>query len=148
MDARQSPQPNGQDHRGQDHQRPSRPPLALINPITLAGIAVPPRIWLVTSALHMPRALVAFRAAGFEPCSYPSDFLSGPLRARDVLLRGSAIANSYGPAYVAQPGYVAYPAYAGGPPVGCPGGYWARVPVYDGYGNVIGWRGRPRYFCP
>ena len=61
---------------------------------------------------------------------------------------GSAIANSYGPAYVVQPGYVAYPAYAGGPPVGCPGGYWARVPVYDGYGNVIGWRGRPRYFCP
>ena len=61
---------------------------------------------------------------------------------------GSAIANSYGPGYVAQPGYVAYPAYAGGPPVGCPGGYWARVPVYDGYGNVIGWRGRPRYFCP
>ena len=61
---------------------------------------------------------------------------------------GGAIANSYGPAYVAQPGYVAYPAYAGGPPVGCPGGYWARVPVVDPYGNVVGYRGRPRYFCP
>jgi len=61
---------------------------------------------------------------------------------------GSAIANSYGPAYVVQPGYVAYPAYAGGPPVGCPGGYWARRPVaYDAYGNVIGWS-RPRFFCP
>ncbi|MGH8173240.1 MAG: YdcF family protein [Rhodanobacteraceae bacterium] len=56
--------------------------------------ALPTRIWLVTSALHMPRALLAFRAAGFEPCSYPSDFLSGPFRARDVLPRGSAIANS------------------------------------------------------
>ena len=61
---------------------------------------------------------------------------------------GSAIANSYGPGYVVQPGYAAYPGYYAGAPVGCPGGYWARVPVYDGYGNVVGWRGRPRYFCP
>jgi len=61
---------------------------------------------------------------------------------------GSAIANSYGPAYVVQPGYAPYPGYAYGPPVGCPGGYWARVPVVDGYGNVVGWRGRPRFFCP
>ena len=56
--------------------------------------ALPSRIWLVTSALHMPRALIAFRAAGFEPCSYPSDFLSAPFEARDVLPRGSAVANS------------------------------------------------------
>ena len=61
---------------------------------------------------------------------------------------GGAIANSYGPGYVAQPGYAAYPGYYAGAPVGCPGGYWARVPVYDPYGNVVGWRGRPRYFCP
>ena len=61
---------------------------------------------------------------------------------------GSAIANSYGPAYVVQPGYVPYAAYDAGPPVGCPGGYWARVPVYDPYGNVVGYRGRPRFFCP
>lgn len=64
---------------------------------------------------------------------------------------GGAIANSgpgYGPAYVVQPGYVPYGAYEAGPPVGCPGGYWARVPVYDPYGNVVGYRGRPRFFCP
>lgn len=61
---------------------------------------------------------------------------------------GSAIANSYGPAYVVQPGYAVYPGYGAGAPVGCPGGYWARVPVYDAYGNVVGWRGRPRFFCP
>src|ERR1044072_988538 len=61
---------------------------------------------------------------------------------------GSAIANSYGPAYVVQPGYVPYAAYGGPVPVGCPGGYWARMPVMDAYGNVIGYRGRPRYFCP
>ena len=61
---------------------------------------------------------------------------------------GGAIANSYGPGYVVQPGYAAYPGYYAGAPVGCPGGYWARVPVYDPYGNVVGYRGRPRYFCP
>jgi hypothetical protein len=61
---------------------------------------------------------------------------------------GSAIANSYGPAYVVQPGYAVYPGYAVAAPVGCPGGYWARVPVMDGYGNVVGYRGRPRFFCP
>jgi hypothetical protein len=61
---------------------------------------------------------------------------------------GGAIANSYGPAYVVQDGYAPYRASGGPPPVGCPGGYWARVPVYDPYGNVVGWRGRPRFFCP
>jgi uncharacterized SAM-binding protein YcdF (DUF218 family) len=33
--------------------------------------AVPRRIWLVTSTLHMPRALYAFREAGFDACAYP-----------------------------------------------------------------------------
>jgi len=33
----------------------------------------PPRIWLVTSALHAARADFAFRAAGFEPCTVVSD---------------------------------------------------------------------------
>lgn len=36
---------------------------------------VPQRIWLVTSALHMPRALGAFRAWGFDPCAWPSESL-------------------------------------------------------------------------
>lgn len=34
--------------------------------------AVPRRIWLVTSAMHLPRAIQAFRAWGFEPCAWPS----------------------------------------------------------------------------
>jgi uncharacterized SAM-binding protein YcdF (DUF218 family) len=32
--------------------------------------AVPKRIWLVTSAMHMSRALGAFRAFGFQPCAW------------------------------------------------------------------------------
>lgn len=34
--------------------------------------ALPRRIWLVSSALHLPRALGAFRAWGFEPCAWSS----------------------------------------------------------------------------
>ncbi len=59
---------------------------------------------------------------------------------------GSAIANSqpyYGPA----PGYVVYNGYGAPYPASCPGGYWARRPVRDGYGNVVGWS-RPRFICP
>jgi hypothetical protein len=62
---------------------------------------------------------------------------------------GSAIANSppaYAP-YAPVAGYEAYPAYAAAVPVECPGGYWARRPRHDAYGNFIGW-GRPRFFCP
>lgn len=34
---------------------------------------LPARVRLVSSALHLPRALVAFRAAGFAACAYPND---------------------------------------------------------------------------
>jgi hypothetical protein len=61
---------------------------------------------------------------------------------------GGAIANGapYG-AYPVYPGYAAYPAYAAPYPVGCPGGYWARRPLVDQWGNVVGYT-RPRFFCP
>jgi hypothetical protein len=65
---------------------------------------------------------------------------------------GSAIANSPPPGYAYGPyapaaGWAPYPAYAAAGPVDCPGGYWARRPLHDGYGNVVGWS-RPRFFCP
>ena len=41
--------------------------------LRLLDPALPERIWLVTSAIHLPRALIAFRAAGFQPCAYASD---------------------------------------------------------------------------
>ena len=67
---------------------------------------------------------------------------------------GGAIASSP-PAYAAPPppayaplaGYEPYPAYYGAVPVACPGGYWARRPLYDQWGRVAGWS-RPRFFCP
>ena len=62
---------------------------------------------------------------------------------------GNAVANAApAPAYVAgpAPGYVVYPAYAA--PLPGPRCYWTRQPVYDMYGNVVGWRGRPIAVCP
>jgi len=41
--------------------------------LRLLSPALPERIWLVSSAIHLPRALIAFRAAGFQPCAYASD---------------------------------------------------------------------------
>jgi hypothetical protein len=45
----------------------------------------------------------------------------------------------------APPGYVYYPAYA--EPLPGPNCNWFRMPVYDAYGNMVGWRGRPAAFC-
>lgn len=59
-------------------------------------------------------------------------------------LVGGAIASG---AYAPVPGYVPYPAYAEPYPAACPGGYWARRPLLDPYGNVVGYS-RPRFFCP
>jgi hypothetical protein len=60
---------------------------------------------------------------------------------------GGAIANAAPPPYAVAPGYAPYPAYAGPVPVTCPGGYWARRPLVDRFGNFIGYS-EPRYFCP
>jgi hypothetical protein len=75
--------------------------------------------------------------------------VAGGLVAGAVI--GSAIAGA-GPAY-AYPrtyypvaGYEPY-SYGAAPAYGCPGGYWARRPIRDPYGNVVGWS-KPRFFCP
>jgi len=56
---------------------------------------LPARIWLVTSALHMPRSMIAFRAAGFEPCAYAADYRAAPLEGpADFLPSAGAIGNA------------------------------------------------------
>ena len=64
------------------------------------------------------------------------------------LIVGGAIANAY--AYPRQyypvEGYEPY-SYRAAPAYGCPGGYWARRPILDPYGNMVGYS-RPRFFCP
>ena len=64
---------------------------------------------------------------------------------------GGVIANSpayaYPRAYYPVAGYQPYPAYTMAPAYGCPGGYWARRPIRNQFGEVVGWS-RPRFFCP
>jgi len=49
--------------------------------------------------------------------------------------------------YAPVDGYAAYADYGGPAPIACPGGYWARRPLFDRWGNQVGWS-RPRFFCP
>jgi hypothetical protein len=64
---------------------------------------------------------------------------------------GGALAGrpAYGyPTYYAPvDGYAPYEGYYGRAPIGCPGGYWARRPIVNPYGQVVGYT-RPRFFCP
>ena len=91
--------------------------------------------------------------AGCRGCGVGAGIIGG-LAAGAII--GGAIANS-GPAYGAPaPGYYGGYApvagyepyeYRGAYPVGCPGGYWARRPLVDRWGNMVGYS-RPRFFCP
>jgi len=54
---------------------------------------------------------------------------------------------AYPQVYYPVAGYEPYYGYGVAPAYGCPGGYWARRPIRDPYGHVVGWS-RPRFFCP
>jgi hypothetical protein len=67
--------------------------------------------------------------------------------AAGAIIAGAAGAYAYPRAYYPVAGYEPYEGYGVAPAYGCPGGYWARRPLRDPYGNVVGWS-RPRFFCP
>jgi hypothetical protein len=81
--------------------------------------------------------------AGCRGCGLAAGIIGGVAAGAII---GGAIANSY-PGYAVAPGDAPYPAYAAAVPIGCPGGYWARRPLVDRFGNVVGYS-RPRFFCP
>ena len=59
------------------------------------GGTLPTRIRLASSALHLPRALTAFRAAGFSPCLYSTDSAYLPPRSAGALVpQSSALVKS------------------------------------------------------
>lgn len=104
-----------------------------------AILAIAAAATLAVGMLGTPNTAEA-RCRGCGPAIVGGAVLGG-------LLLGGAIANS-GPRYYGpQPGYVVYEGYGARYPDGCPGGYWARRPLRDGYGNVVGWS-RPRFICP
>ena len=68
------------------------------------------------------------------------------LGAGAVVLGGALLAPRYRP-YAVVEGYEPY-SYAGAyAPVDCDDGYWARRPLYDRFGNQVGWS-QPTFFCP
>ena len=69
------------------------------------------------------------------------------LLAGGIIGAGIASAYAYPRVYYPVAGYEPYPVYAAPPAYSCPGGYWARRPIRDPYGQVVGWS-RPRFFCP
>jgi hypothetical protein len=104
------------------------------------------------AAVALTAAVPSTADAGCRGCGVGAGIIGG-LAAGAII--GGAIANS-GPGYNTGPGY--YRGYApvegyepysynAGYPVGCPGGYWARRPLVDRWGNVVGYS-RPRFFCP
>ena len=98
----------------------------------------------LAAAILVAAAMPSSAQAYCRGCAVGAGVIGG-LAAGAII--GGAIANSgpgyYGPA----PGYVVYEGYGAPYPMECPGGYWARRPRYDGYGNFVGWS-RPRFICP
>lgn len=104
-----------------------------------AILAIAAAAVLAVGTLSAPTTAEA-RCRGCAPAIIGGAVLGG-------LLLGGAIANS-GPRYYGpEPGYVVYDGYRSRHPSDCYGGYWARRPLRDGYGNVVGWS-RPRFVCP
>jgi hypothetical protein len=101
--------------------------------------------------LILALATVATIAAGTMTAPTPADarctgcWIGGAVVGGALL--GAAVANSQPRYYAPAPGYVVYQGYAEPYPVGCPGGYWARRPLQDGYGNFVGYS-KPRFICP
>ncbi len=118
---------------------------------------------IVSWGINMKSAMTAIAAAGVfalgavsistdaradcRGCGVGLGVLGG-LAAGAII--GGAVANSQAQAagaYPVAPGYAPYPAYAAPGPVACPGGYWARRPLVDRWGNVVGYS-QPQFFCP
>jgi hypothetical protein len=97
---------------------------------------------LTTTAALATVSLPTTADAGCRGCGIGLGILGG-------VVVGSAIAGAYAypRTYYPVSGYEPYSAYYAPSPYSCPGGYWARRPVVDRFGNVVSYS-RPRFFCP
>jgi hypothetical protein len=95
---------------------------------------------LAAGTLSVPTAA----NAGCYGCAVGAGVAAGVIGGAII---GGAIANSQPGYYGPAPGYVVYQGYGAPYPAACPGGYWARRPLRDAYGNFVGWS-RPRFICP
>jgi hypothetical protein len=98
--------------------------------------------------IRMKKTLTALVAAATLAGSLAATAPEAAAQGRGFL-PGLIVGGIVGGAIVAATaprGYVVYPGYSA--PVNYPGCYWTRQPVYDAYGNIVGWRGRPFQVCP
>jgi hypothetical protein len=96
---------------------------------------------------YMNKTLTALVAAATLAGSLAATATNASAQGRGFL-PGLIVGGIVGGAIVGatQPrGYVVYPGYNA--PLNGPGCYWTRQPVYDPYGNIVGWRGRPYQVC-
>lgn len=96
----------------------------------------------------MKKTLTALVAATALAGSLAASTVDASAQGRGFL-PGLIVGGIVGGAMVAATaprGYVVYPGYNA--PVNYAGCYWTRQPVYDPYGNIVGWRGRPFQVCP
>jgi hypothetical protein len=89
-------------------------------------------------------AAVATIAAGSLTIPTPADARCRGCGLGLGIVGGLAAGAIIGSAIASHPGYYAYE-YDAPPPQGCDG-YWARRPMYDRFGNQVGWT-RPHWFC-
>jgi hypothetical protein len=89
-------------------------------------------------------AAVATIAAGSLMTPNPADARCRGCGLGLGIVGGLAAGAIIGSAIASHPGYYAYE-YDGPAPAACPG-YWARRPLYDRFGNQVGWS-RPHWFC-
>jgi len=84
--------------------------------------------------------------AGCRGCGVAAGILGGAILGA-AIVGATRPAYAYPQAYYPEHRYVPYNSYVVHYPVDCPGGYWARRPIRDEFGQVVGWS-RPRFFCP
>jgi len=105
---------------------------------------------ILTAALSIAAANVASAPlAGAADLGFLGGLFGGgdgPPPGPPPVIAPSPLAGMYVP--VSPPGMITYPGYnAAYPNTGCRGAYWARKPIFNADGLLVGYS-RPQYMCP
>jgi hypothetical protein len=97
-------------------------------------------------------ALAAVATVAASTVAAPTDAYAqrrwlGPAIVGGIIGAGIVGAYAYPRTYYPVEGYEPYPVYGVAAPYACPGGYWARKPIINPAGMVVGYTA-PRFFCP
>jgi hypothetical protein len=112
--------------------------LAMAGALALALLSAPP----LASAADFFGIPIPGTAAPLPP---PLD-LNAPVGSVPPPTAPDALAGAYVP--MPPPGMVTYPGYQSAyPNTSCRGAYWARKPIFNADGLLIGYT-RPQYMCP